>query len=323
MRSPRTPCSVLRTPAAVFTTAALAVVLGLGAGSVSRGATGQPPGGDSLRATLPPDTAVMTPAGLVPAVRCATPSPSAEEAARIERLLRERLRAPTDVGPVVVPIAFHVVRTNAGRWNVGPPALRRQVLVLNRAFRRHGFRFRIEQVRRYRDSRFARGCAETSIEREFKQQHAIDPEATLNVYTCRPGDRTLGWATFPWNTEPGDPRQGVVLLHSTLPGGGAVPYDEGDTLVHEVGHWLGLYHTFHGGCVAPGDRVEDTPAQASPTFGCPASRDSCVRSAGLDPIDNFMDYSDDACMTRFTPGQATRMREVAEAFRGVLVEPSR
>lgn len=323
MRSPRSPRSVLSTPAAAVATAALAVVLGIGAGSASSGATGQLPGDDPLRATLPPDTAVMTPAGLLPAVRCATPSPSLEEAARVERLLRERLRTRSDVVPVVVPVAFHVVRTNTGRWNVGPRSLRRQVRVLNRAFRQHGFQFRIEQVRRYRDSRFARGCAETSIEREFKHQHAIDPATTLNVYTCRPGDRTLGWATFPWNTEPDDPRQGVVLLYSTLPGGGAVPYDEGDTLVHEVGHWLGLYHTFQGGCAAPGDRVGDTPAQASPTFGCPASRDSCVRSAGLDPIDNFMDYSDDVCMTRFTPGQATRMREVAEAFRDGLVDRSR
>jgi hypothetical protein len=91
--------------------------------------------------------------------------------------------------------------------------------------------------------------SDTNEEASIKGQLRKGTARTLNIYTWEPkdgssGGNTLGWATFPWqyNTRPS--LDGVVLLHSTINGGSCKGYNLGDTAVHEVGHWAGLYHTF-------------------------------------------------------------------------------
>ncbi|GAA1478480.1 zinc metalloprotease [Nocardioides aestuarii] len=151
---------------------------------------------------------------------------------------------------------------------------------------------------------------------------------TLNVYTADIGGGLLGWAYFPKDYNNGhDWRDGVVILDESMPGGSlnypregsdvVDSYSQGDTLTHEVGHWLMLEHTFAGGCSASGDGVADTPREAFPQFECDQpdeAYDSC-RQPGLDPIHNFMDYTYDNCMYEFTRGQAERMSDAWVAFR--------
>jgi hypothetical protein len=152
-------------------------------------------------------------------------------------------------------------------------------------------------------------------ERDMKKAlHEGDSE-TLNVYSADIGGGLLGWAYFPKDYNGGrDYIDGVVILDESMPGGTAGKYALGDTLTHEVGHWMMLHHTFNNGCSASGDYVADTPKEAQPQFNCPEGADTCA-APGSDPIHNFMDYTQDSCMDMFTRGQAERMSDAWMAFR--------
>ncbi|HYN30377.1 MAG TPA: zinc metalloprotease [Dermatophilaceae bacterium] len=152
-------------------------------------------------------------------------------------------------------------------------------------------------------------------ERDMKKALHEGDSTTLNVYVADIGGGLLGWAYFPKGYNNGrDFVDGVVMLDESMPGGTAGKYSLGDTLTHEVGHWMMLEHTFKSGCSASNDFVTDTPREAHPQFDCPEGADTCP-APGLDPIHNFMDYTQDSCMDEFTPGQVKRMNDAWIAFR--------
>jgi hypothetical protein len=252
---------------------------------------------------------------------CTTHSPSDAEAAGVEAQVAQWLAdhpAPPEAA-VSIPIAFHVVyKSSTGEGNIPESWLNAQISVLNAAYAGSGYSFYKYSVDRYGSSgSWFTATNGTSAETAMKQALSTNPRDLLNFYTNKPSGGTLGWATFPWMYAESDYRHGVVVLYSSLPGGASAPYNLGDTGTHEVGHYLGLYHTFQGGCNNPGDSVSDTAPEASAAFGCPVGRDTCS-GGGPDPIENFMDYTDDACMDRFSAGQSTRMDQIVAAYKPSL-----
>ena len=231
-------------------------------------------------------------------------------------------------GSVTIDTVFHVITAtdvSSARQTQLQTMVTDQVEVLNESFSGStapgvaadtAFRFELTDTNFVTNQAWA-NVAPGKTERDMKAElHQGDSE-TLNVYAADIGGGLLGWAYFPKGYNNGrDYIDGVVILDESMPGGTAAPYNEGDTLTHEVGHWMMLEHTFKGGCSAVNDGVADTPREAYPQFYCDAEdTDTCERSPGLDPIHNFMDYTEDFCMDMFTEGQAARMSDAWQAFR--------
>lgn len=223
-----------------------------------------------------------------------------------------------------IPIAFHVL-TDGKSGKITDRQVSTLIDNLNWAFRNSPFSFYLYRVDTTQDKAWYGNCVvNTKNQQKIRQKLALDTRYFINVYSCKLGERgLLGRSTFP----PGYPGaqvsaflQGVALDPLVL---GSAGYPRGLALAHEIGHYLGLFHTFEtvfnpgsNGCTAPGDLVDDTPTQAFNTFGaCPSNVDSCPALPGADDISNFMNYSTDACWDHFTPGQVDVMVQAVSRFR--------
>ncbi|MEL6613363.1 MAG: PKD domain-containing protein, partial [Bacteroidota bacterium] len=255
--------------------------------------------------------------------RCATPHVSAADQARVSEFVqRYAPRTFEKMATVTIPVAFHIVTQTSGRGDVPNSVLEEQIDVLNDAFAPLGFQFTFASVSRTANNAWFGHSAGSSTERQMKEALAVSPETTLNFYTGKPVNfifPILGYATFPFSYPEDDPLHGVVVDFESMPGGALREFNEGDTGTHEVGHWVGLYHTFQGGCSGAGDEVADTPAEAEPFYGnqCNSNRDTCP-GGGTDPINNYMDYSDDVCLFEFTSGQAARAQDLMATYRPTI-----
>ena len=230
-----------------------------------------------------------------------------------------------------IPVYFHVISLNS-EGNVPESELDAQIQVMNNNYAgldyngypvsgaaNTGYTFYKAGVTRTSNRKWFRMTPGTRAEVQAKNSLAINPGGALNIYICKPGQNLLGWSVFPWSSQAGTKQDGIVIHYGSLPGAYLAPYNLGGTATHETGHYLGLYHTFQGGCgtgscSTSGDLVCDTPDQATPSSGCPEGNDTCP-STGTDPIHNYMDYSTDVCYTTFTPGQDARMNAAVAQYR--------
>lgn len=251
--------------------------------------------------------------------------------------------APTSL--LRIPVVVHVIQSTSGSGNLSNTLVQSQIQVLNEDFRAlagtPGSGGADSQIEFFLATTDPAGQPTTGIMRytnntwyadagNYWNAIAWNPQRYLNIYTNNAGGGgVLGYV-------PAIPQSGgiagtaadrVVILWSAFgrnaPGG--APYNQGRTCTHEVGHYLGLFHTFENGCgsttacLSSGDRICDTNPESQPRYGCPTSATSC---GSLDPVRNYMDYTNDTCMTGFSAQQVRRMRCTLISYRGSLAQPA-
>ena len=241
-----------------------------------------------------------------------------------------------------IPIIFHIFTDGSGSDNVSATIVQNQVAQLNLDYRNlagSGFAVAadveiefclamkdeagnllaepgINRITSYGQGPFT----DTQFESSMKAATVWNPNDYFNVWVASLSGGLLGYAQFPSNSGlAGMPANGgaantdgCVILNSSLgsvanpQGSAAAPYNKGRTLTHESGHWLGLRHTWGDGGCSVDDFCNDTPLSGGSNYGCP----NTVSCGSADMVENYMDYSDDACMDTYTQDQTDRMRTV-------------
>ncbi len=276
----------------------------------------------------------------------------------LDAQLREQIaNNPSRTSAVItIPVIVHVLYSNTAQ-NISDAKIWEQIATLNRDFAKMNADTTAipaifkpiaanTQIQFCLAKRDPQGNATTGINRVFTNNSSFstnnnikftssggvdiwDRNKYLNLWIGNLGSGLLGYAQFPGGSSTTD---GVVVLYGSVGGPGAPgsssPYHLGRTATHEVGHWLGLYHTFQGGCAgtsagncaSAGDQVCDTPPTSSANYGCPSTKNTCTETPNdmPDNTHNYMDYVDDACMVMFTEGQAQRINGVMSSSRASL-----
>lgn len=246
-----------------------------------------------------------------------------------QRMLKKKGRAVT--GTVTIPVVVHIVY-NTSAENISDAQIMSQMTILNEDFRRTNSdadnvwsQAADSEIEFCLATRDPNGNATTGITRtyttrsSFSSNDAVKFDSNggkdawpasdyLNVWVCDLNG-LLGYAQFPGGSASTD---GVVCDYAAFgnTGSAAAPFDLGRTATHEVGHWLNLRHIWGDGGCSVDDFVSDTPVSDASNGGCAIGHVSCGTT---DMVQNYMDYSDDACMNLFTQGQKDRMRVLFES----------
>ena len=235
--------------------------------------------------------------------------------------------------PYIIPVVVHVLY-NSAQQNISDAQIISQIAILNQDYQRLnadtintpsvfrqvaancGFQFALAKVDTagYATSGIVRKHTNTQqfgINDEIKfsatgGDDAWDKDRYLNIWVGNLTGGILGYSSVVGCAAAND---GVVVLYTAFGTGGTAlaPYNKGRTTTHEIGHWLNLIHTW-GDADCGDDHVADTPPQQAADYGCPTGIIlSCNNAPVGNMYQNYMDFTNDACMNLFTYGQQSRM----------------
>ncbi|MBP9151161.1 MAG: T9SS type A sorting domain-containing protein [Flavobacteriales bacterium] len=274
-----------------------------------------------------------------------------EQAAEMKR---QRLNGEAERagGPRIIPTVFHVIH-QGGSENISYEQIEDQIRILNEDYSRQN----ADAVNTRAE--FLGVAANANVEFRLAK---LDPQGNCTDGVVRmwspktynaSDDNGVKGVSY-WNstkyfnvwvvaTISSDGQPGTVLGYAQFPGFGNAATDgvvvradyigsigtsannssNGRTLTHEAGHWLGLFHTFQGGCAGGffDDACADTPPQAEATpSNCPHSANTCSNDNPdlPDQVENYMDYSNGACENMFTLDQKSRFDGVLSGTRSVI-----
>ena len=243
----------------------------------------------------------------------------------------------------VIPVVFHVIHAY-GDENISKTQIEDQMRVINEDFQRKNadtsntrdffksraanFDIEFKLARIAPDGSYTEGITRTydpiNMIEDYEDRDneaksvalAWDRNRYLNIWVVKEikssGTGTiLGYAQFPGQRASTD---GIVMIHDrvgTIGTASSSSSGKGRTLTHEIGHWLGLYHPFQGGCFGGGDRVDDTPPVLEASYGCTSGQNPNTCDSDfpneIDMVENYMDYANGSCMNAFTNGQLARV----------------
>ncbi|KAJ1042820.1 hypothetical protein NDA14_005057 [Ustilago hordei] len=221
---------------------------------------------------------------------------SAEQAEKQSSSDSNRASSNAAFTSVSIPVYWHVI-TDGTNGKLTSSQISSSIQALNSGYSATGLSFYLAGSETTTNSNWFNNVNQgTSAEATMKNTLRKGGANALNIYTVNFAGGLLGYATFPWNYNSAPKNDGIALQWTSYPGGPIRNYNQGKTLVHE------------------GDYVDDTPPQSTATNGCPTNQDSCS-GGGLDSVTNFMDYSYDRCMVKFSSGQIARLAAAMDAYR--------